>query len=137
VGPGERSAKENTEFGLAPYSKREFPLRTGGNVYYAGARPYVGETNCVCSPTKLNVKLLQTSGKVTLQIDSNPALEQAKTCLITTELLGKAKIADVPYENADGSSLRIDADFWGNKRNGIKPTPGPFEKAGEGSLNLK
>jgi hypothetical protein len=74
---------------------------------------------------------------VTLQIDSNPALEQAETCLITTDLLGKAKIAGLPYENADGSSLRIDADFWGNKRNGIKPTPGPFEKAGEGSLNLK
>jgi len=92
VGPGERSAKENTEFGLAPYSKREFPLRTGGNVYYAGARPYAGETNCVCSPTNLNVKLLQASGKVTLQIDSNPALEQAKTGLITTELLGKAKL---------------------------------------------
>jgi hypothetical protein len=137
VGPGERSAKEKTEFGLASYSQREFPLRTGGNIYYAGARSYAGETNCVCSPTNLNVKLLQASGKVTLQIDSNPALEQVNACLITTDLLGKAKIAGVSYESADGSFLKIDADFLGNKRNGIKPTPGPFENLVEISLNLK
>jgi len=137
VGPGERSAKEKTEFGLASYSPREFPLRTGGNIYYAGARPYAGETNYVSSPTNLNVKLLQAPGKVTLQVDPNPALEQVNTCLITTELLGKTHIAGVPYESADGSFLKIDADFLGNKRNGIKPTPGPFEKPAEGPLNLK
>jgi len=135
-GAGGRSAKENAAFGLASYNKREVPLQTSGNIYCAGALPYAGETNCVMSPANLNVQLLRMSGKVTLQIDTGLLLEQPKTCLITTELLGKAKIASVPYENADGTYLRIDADFSGKKRDGDKPTPGPFETPGGGAFNL-
>jgi alpha-N-arabinofuranosidase len=137
AGPTELSTKDNAAFGLASYNKREFPLQTGGNVYYAGALPYAGETNCVRSRTNLNVRLLEKADKVTLRIDADALLEQAKTCPITTALLGKARVADVPYDNADGSVLIIDFDFSGKERNGSEPTPGPFEKPGEGSINLQ
>ena len=43
VGRGE--SKEPSPYGLAVYDKREFPLYTGGNVYYNGAQPYKLETN--------------------------------------------------------------------------------------------
>ena len=46
---------------------------------------------------------------------------------MTTELLGKAKIPNLPYENPDGSPLAIDTDYFGKKRDAGNPFPGPFE----------
>ena len=56
---------------------------------------------------------------------------------MTTELLGKAKTPDMPYENPDGSPLKIDTDYFGKQRNETNPTPGPFENPGTGALTLK
>jgi alpha-N-arabinofuranosidase len=47
--------------------------------------------------------------------------------LVTTELLGKAKISGLPYENPDGSPLKIDTDYFGKKRSATHTSPGPFE----------
>ena len=47
---------------------------------------------------------------------------------MTTELLGKASIPDLPFENADGSPLRLDTDYFGKQRNADNPFPGPFER---------
>lgn len=57
----------------------------------------------------------------------SPALNEAKTTLVTTDLLGKARIPGLPYENADGSPLKVDTDYFGKKRGKTHPTPGPFE----------
>jgi alpha-N-arabinofuranosidase len=46
---------------------------------------------------------------------------------VTTALLGKARIPGLAYENADGSPVKIDDDYFGKKRNETNPTPGPFE----------
>jgi len=51
---------------------------------------------------------------------------------VTTRLLGLAKVSSCAYENADGSPLKIDTDYFGRKRNGKNPFPGPFEKPGDG-----
>ena len=56
---------------------------------------------------------------------------------MTTELLGKAKIPGLPYENPDGSPLKIDTDYFGKRRNEASPTAGPFENPGAGPLTLK
>ena len=57
--------------------------------------------------------------------------------LVNTELLGKAKIPGVSYENADGSPLQINTDFFGKKRSDTRPAPGPFEKPGTGQVTFK
>ena len=66
------------------------------------------------------------------------ALAPAQPCqLITTATLGKAKLSDQPYENADGTPLKIDYDYFGQPRSATNPTPGPFEKVGSGAVKLK
>jgi alpha-N-arabinofuranosidase len=55
---------------------------------------------------------------------------------VTTELLGKAAIPGLPYEQADGKPIRVEIDFSGKKR-AANPTPGPFETPGTGSVRLK
>ena len=66
-----------------------------------------------------------------------PNLSGLETTLVTTELLGKAAIPDAAYENADGSPLSIDTDFFGATRNKDNPTAGPFEAINSGQQLLK
>ena len=44
-----------------------------------------------------------------------------------SELLGKALVPQVAYENADGSPLMMDTDYFGAKRDATRPSAGPFE----------
>ena len=37
--------------------------------------------------------------------------------LVTTDLLGKAIIPNLPYEQPDGTPIRIDTDYFGKGRN--------------------
>jgi alpha-N-arabinofuranosidase len=60
-----------------------------------------------------------------------------KNKMLTSELLGKAKIPNQGYVNPDGSSIRIDKDYFGNTRKTKNPTPGPFENLKEGVQEIK
>lgn len=50
-----------------------------------------------------------------------------KRAIVTTEVLGKAKIPDAPFENPDGTPYRLETDYFGKPRNPANPFPGPFE----------
>ncbi len=124
-------------YGLWVYDFREYPLQVGGNVYYRGARPYAREVNPVILETDPKVDLVQAGGEFRLQFAPGAGPKRADTTLVTTALLGKAKVPAVSYENADGSPLAVAGDYFGKKRNKSKPTPGPFEKLGFGPVVLK
>jgi alpha-N-arabinofuranosidase len=51
--------------------------------------------------------------------------------------LGKARIPGLAYENADGSPVIVDSDYFGKKRKESGPSAGPFEDPGQGDLRLK
>ncbi len=57
--------------------------------------------------------------------------------LVTTALLGKAIIPNLPFENPDGSVLCIDKDYSGKERNRANPSPGPFEILKNGKQSIK
>lgn len=127
-----------SSFGLWGYDTRELPLQTGGNIYYHGAEPYRQETNAlVLAASNPKVKLEQQGEAFILQLHLGPELKRADTTLVTTALLGKAKIPGLPYENADGSSLKIATDYFGRKRSQAHPVPGPFANPGTGLLALR
>ena len=127
-----------TGSGLWVYDGREFPLWTGGNVYCNGARPYFKEANFVDLPeANPNVRVVDEGQKVYLRLTWEPAMRNPNTVLVTTKLLGKAKIPELAYENPDGSPLKIDRDYFGKRRSRAHPTPGPFEKPGQGEVRLR
>ena len=122
-------------YGLWVYNHREYPLQTGGNVYMAGARAWFSEEGALNLPgTNPKPLLVEEGDRVFLQWNFGAELRTAATKLVTTELLGRAKIAGLAYENADGSRLVIDSDYSGKKRNTSAPCAGPFEDPG---LKLK
>jgi len=133
-----KPAQAATGFGLWVYDLREFPLQASGNVHRNGARPYARETNALVLAGPVGrPEILETGGRVFLQIQFGRELKQAATSLVTTEQLGRAVIPDLPYENLDGSPLVVDTDYFGQRRSKSKPSPGPFENPGSGKLNLR
>ena len=131
-------AHRTTGYGLQVYDQRSLPLQTGGNVYLSGARPHAREAGAVVRPEgNSRVELVEDGGGFYLRLVVGAELDAAATRLVTTDLLGKPLVAQVPYENADGSSVTVDRDFFGNPRDPARPTPGPFERPGSGELRLR
>jgi hypothetical protein len=125
-------------YGLWVYNHRDYPLQTGGNVYFAGARAYFQEDGAL-NLSEANPKplVVEEGDRVYLQLNIAAEVRTAATRLVDSELLGKAKIPGLGYENADGSRLVIDSDYFGKKRKAAAPSAGPFEDPGHGSLKLK
>lgn len=126
-------------YGLRVYDTRDFPLMTGGNVYLGNEpRPYAKESDPLvlagCNP---NVKLVEHTDHTEVRLSLPEQIGQLPTTLVTTKLLGKAQISGCVYERADGSPLKIDTDYFGKKRNGTNPFPGPFESAAQGIKTFK
>jgi hypothetical protein len=127
-----------TGYGLWVYDLREFPLLTGGNVFYRTALIYVKETGYCAQPDfDPQVKLGEENGQFILHAVFGPALKQAATKSVTTRLLGKARIPGLPYVNADDSSLKINTDYFGKQRTQAKPAPGPFANPGTGPFKAR
>jgi len=76
-------------------------------------------------------------GNAYLHLAWEPAMRNSNTALVTIELLGKAKVPGLAYENPDGSPLKVDRDYFGQRRSTANPTPGPFEKPGKGAVRIK
>ncbi len=133
----EGNAQRAGGYGLWVYDQREFPLQTGGNVYYGGARPYAREASPLKASENGKAEIVDEGERVYLQLALGQSVQKAATALVTTDLLGKAKVSRLPYENADGFPVVIDVDYFGKKRDRANPTAGPFEKLGPGEVKLK
>jgi hypothetical protein len=121
--------------GLAAYDAAPFPLHTGGNVYYQGARPHAQEANPI-SMTDHNpaLRLIEEGGRAYLHFTSVKPPRQPETTLVTTKQLGEAKIPGLPYVDPYGSELKINTDYFGKRRSASRPVAGPFETTRHGSL---
>ncbi len=123
-------------FGLWVYDTRPQAPQTAGNIYYDGAKPYSTEYAVVVK-TKPDIKVEEKGNDVYLHITIDPKQLKAKTQLVTSRLLGKAQVPDLPFETPDGKPIVIDTDYFGKKRNLKNPSSGPFENPGSGRLTLK
>ena len=84
-----------------------------------------------------SVNLLQQDKNIYLEIALDKKWLAQKHKLVTTKTLSKAIVPDLPFENVDGSPLRIGKDYPGNKRNIANPSPGPFEIKVPGKQKIK
>jgi len=123
--------------GLAVYENAELPMMVEGNVYLNGAYSFQNEENRLIINYDPAISIEEKSGGVFLSINIDERILKMKNLLVTTELLGKAKIPGQAYTNPDGSPVVIDEDFFGNKRDPKNPVAGPFEKTDKGLVRLK
>jgi len=140
LGYGEVLNKKDTRsnYGLIGYNDAKLPVWINGNVYYDKALAYKDEMNKRENPKfRSAFKIEEEGNSVYLNITFEDIGGNLKTQLITTELLGKAKMPNEAYENPDGSPLKIDTDYFGEKRSISNPSSGPFENPGKGPHKLK
>jgi hypothetical protein len=132
--PMDAAAKSRARFvghGLWVYDTREHPSPAGGNVYYRNARPSAKEATTLLLPqTDPQVTLVEEGDRVFLQSHFAADAIKAATQPVTTALLGRARVPNLPFENPDGSPLAIGIDYFGKPRSTINPSAGPFEQAG-------
>lgn len=123
-------------WGLKGYEKTDYPMFVDGNVYYGPAIPFVTERHkLVDSSFSPNVKIIDEGENVYL-IMNNKNLKTFSTSVISTFMLGKAKLPKQCYENPDGSPIVLNYDYLGNIR-GEHPTSGPLELLSEGESKIK
>ena len=114
---------------LRDYDNSGLPVWMRGNVFLHGAMSSVQEKEPVLRPSFDPAwRILSADDGLVFEaaLDPSWATEQAHP-LVTTALLGRALIPDAPFENADGSPLCLNRDYFGKKRSLTSPFPGPFE----------
>jgi arylsulfatase A-like enzyme len=125
---------------LSAYTNARLPVFMGGNVFLNNAIPSVHESTPLVKPRfDPAMKFTRESdGTCYLEItvDKTWGTERTRK-LVTTDLLGRAALPNQAYELPDGSPLKVDVDYFGNRRNAANPFPGPFEIPEGGQLKLK
>jgi alpha-L-arabinofuranosidase len=123
----------------SPYDKTKLPVRMAGNVFLKGAKPCKEEVAPLVKPDfdPLLTLLEKPDGWYLTLREDKAWREEAKRPLVTGGLLGKARIPDLPYENADGSPIAVKTDYFGIRRNEQNPFPGPFEAIKDGKQEVK
>jgi len=132
VPPISSHVKSGVAYGLVIYNFAELPTTACGNVYYQGSKPFHKESGLIVQPDfNPRISIESENGSYYLKFKVNRGIKSLATKMITSEILGKAIIPDQIFENPDGTLLKIDSDFSGNKRNERRPVPGPFENLRE------
>ncbi len=147
------------------YSQALLPVVFGGNVYTKGSvratissdQKKFGEMNkdaneqmkkytpqAATETNFLDDSTFDASANLILQ-DKNAWLEitfdkkwlAPKRKLVSTQTLAKAIVPGLPFENPDGTPIKIDKDYFGKIRNTANPSPGPFEITNSGKQKIK
>ncbi len=128
TGPGRSKARTGKyRYGTETYNNAGFPVFIDDNVYYHGARPCYAEGKYL-EDTGFDpgIRLEEKGKDVYLHFKFDPAFCGYKVRLITTAILGESKISKAKYENADGTPLTVNKDYFGNIRPAGNNLAGPF-----------
>jgi alpha-L-arabinofuranosidase len=120
------------------YDNVVLPVKFGGNVFCNGTVPCIHDASSLVLKGNPQIKITEENDGFYLEmmIDEKMA-DNARTTLITTDLLGKTKYTNQSYTYPDGRSLEINTDYFGRRRNKSNPFPGPFEKIKSGKVRIK
>jgi alpha-N-arabinofuranosidase len=126
-------------FGLATYDAVKRPVYMEGNVFLGQAEPFKHEENPLVQPeVKPGFILVEKPDGWYLRIEVNKTWADRKRPLVTTEMLGKAEIPNLPYEEPDGKPYRLDTDYFNKSREKNRNAIGAFATyvLGENTIKL-
>ncbi|MEO8738053.1 MAG: right-handed parallel beta-helix repeat-containing protein [Edaphobacter sp.] len=124
---------------LTPYNETRLPMYLAGNVFLKDSQPCSKEASPLLQASfDPLIKLVESANALHLEINLDSAwLATQHRSLITTVMLGKASIPNLPFERADGAHLSIDTDYTGRRRDPSNPFPGPFESPNGGHQTVE
>jgi alpha-N-arabinofuranosidase len=124
---------------MSVYDNAPLPMTMRGNVYLSGAKASGSDKGAVVKPEfEPGVQVSSKPGGLYVDVRFDQAWMVGESReLVTSAVLGKAAIPDLAYEQPDGTPIRIDTDYQEKSRSESNPTPGPFERPGQGKLSVK
>ncbi len=134
---GSYPEKEKRRLGMIIYENTFFPNIADGNVYLKNALPFPGEENYLQLEMHPGISVSEKGNHVFITFPFDKEFGRVKTQKITSEIMGKTKVAEAAFENRDGTSILIDNDYFGNQRNTRRPVPGPFDKPWPGATSIE
>lgn len=125
--------------GLHVYDGAVGPLIAEGNAYLGGARPSSRDVSPVVVPDIGLIRLVEKGRSLVLQIQPPPELLKDDQQVVSTRTLGRTRLANLPYEAADGSPITLDRDWFGKPRQTGAVIPGPFAtlRKGRSAIRLR
>ncbi|MDR1724533.1 MAG: right-handed parallel beta-helix repeat-containing protein [Tannerella sp.] len=127
---------KKAHYGYPEYEKTAYPSFAEGNAYYGVAEPAANERYAIRKPDFAPAFSLEDNGAEVFVSFNLAGFDGFTTKIISTETLGKAKFPRGAYEQPDGQSIIFNSDYQGLSRSKT-PSPGPFEKAQNGSNRIK
>ncbi|MFB9057302.1 right-handed parallel beta-helix repeat-containing protein [Mariniflexile ostreae] len=124
---------------LNKINKQKFPMHIDANLYLNEALPSNIESNAIENRTlNPNISLIEETDGYYLNITVDESFQNVRTQIVDTPLMGMAIQSETPFENADGSPIELNEDFFGNKRDTETPRVGPFQnlKIGENKIKV-
>jgi hypothetical protein len=138
IGPEENKRDARYHYGLAGFNSAVWPVWINGNIYYGRALPYKDETMFIRNGDfKPSLEIVNEGENVYLNFSLDEKGTAVKTELVTTALMGKAKMPREAFENPDGTPITINTDYLGHKRSESNPSAGPFENPEKGINKIK
>jgi len=138
LGPDDNKRDARYQYGLIGFDKAVWPVWISGNVYFNKAEPYGREVIFYSNGSfKPRMEITAEGRDVYLTLSTDDKAFDVKTDLVSTALLGKAKMPRESFENPDGTRILFDTDYLGKKRTTTKPAPGPFAELAKGVVKIK
>lgn len=112
---------------LAGYNSTTYPVSMAGNVFLKGATASTRETSPLMLPNYDPALKLRAAEKgYFFEMNTDPSWGTVRArSVVTTTLLGKAVVPNVPFEQPDGSPWLLNSDIFG-REHASSPFPGPF-----------
>ena len=119
------------------YGDAEQAVTMEGNLYLR-AIPDASEVAPTVFPNaKPDLKPVKEPDGIYIEWTSDSKWVQDSRQMVTTKRLGTAGVSGARFEQADGSAIRVNRDYYGHLRKGENPAPGPFElPAGKTRLKI-
>jgi len=109
------------------YKDVKLPTWISGNVYFNKVKSDTNvSNNAIYLNYNSNVELIENKGDIYLHIAVNKSFLNHNVELISTQTLGKTKIAKTVFDNPNNSDILFDVDYFGINRSNKKTIAGPF-----------
>ncbi|RGC71709.1 hypothetical protein DW655_10705 [Lachnospiraceae bacterium AM23-2LB] len=114
---------------MTEYHFAHLPVWVNGNAYFNGAKACKNEKeNLIDEKNEVTLELVEEDGSYTLKTNVYEFLNEFRSGMITSDVLGYAFEPEQRFENPDGTSITFDTDYLGEHR-GLSVMPGPFASA--------
>lgn len=123
---------------LKKINSQKFPMDIDVNLYLNKALPSNIESNSIENRNlNPNISITEDADGYYLNITIDESFKNMKPKVVDTKLLGMAIQSEMPFENADGSPIILNVDFFGKERTIKTSMVGPFQNLKVGVNKIK